>query len=79
MIEFLEEVRQKQGVQSAPRTLMDRWFEKARHHKDHLVLTIYPHFFSVFFVLTRLPRAKSSRCHGNIVVHFPIGYASNMM
>jgi hypothetical protein len=70
--DFSEEVHQKQGAQSAPRTLMGRWFERPDTSTIY-VLTVYPPFFPVLFVLTGLPRGKSSRCRGSVVLHFSIG------
>jgi hypothetical protein len=49
MIGFFEEVHQKQRVQSAPRTLMDRWFERPDTSTIY-VLTVYPPFFCTFHI-----------------------------
>jgi hypothetical protein len=47
VIGFLEGVHRKQGAQSAPRTLMDRWFERPDISNIY-VLTVYPAFFLYF-------------------------------
>jgi hypothetical protein len=74
MIRFLEEVHQKQGAQSARRTLMNRWFERPLADTSTIyMLTVYSPFFCKFHIEVAY-RGKSSRCRGKVGAKFPTGF-----